>query len=90
MRLRGCPSGLSEYAGRLELRAMFMCIRVGEFVLAVALFGSYAAAAESDAAGFYRPPQLFVMTGFIANTTNGTWGTDFVGSGDWTPQKQLS
>lgn len=43
---------------------------------------------EPDRAAFYRPPQLFVMTGFIANTTNGTWGTDFVGSGDWTPDKQ--
>jgi hypothetical protein len=47
-----------------------------------------ALAAEPDRAAFYRPPQLFVMTGFIANTTNGTWGTDFVGFGDWTPDRQ--
>ena len=49
-----------------------------------------ATAAENDRAEFYRPPQLFVMTGFIANTTNGTWGTDFIGFGDWTPEKQVA
>jgi alpha-L-fucosidase len=37
---------------------------------------------------WYRPPQLFVMTGFIANTTSATWGPDFIGSGLWTPEKQ--
>jgi alpha-L-fucosidase len=37
---------------------------------------------------WYRPPQLFVMTGFIANTTSGTWGPDFTGSGLWSPEKQ--
>jgi len=37
---------------------------------------------------WYQPPQLFVMTGFIANTTSGTWGSDFIGSGAWTPEKQ--
>ena len=39
-------------------------------------------------AAFYEPPQLFVMTGFIANTTSGTWGQDFIGVGKWTPEKQ--
>ena len=39
-------------------------------------------------AAFYEPPQLFVMTGFIANTTSGTWGTDFIVPGQWTPAKQ--
>ena len=42
----------------------------------------------SNRARFYEPPQLFVMTGFIANTTSGTWGTDFVVPGRWTPAKQ--
>jgi hypothetical protein len=28
------------------------------------------------------------MTGFIANTTSGTWGPDFIVTGEWTPQKQ--
>jgi hypothetical protein len=60
-------------------------------ILTVALITLLAATgAEPDRAAFYRPPQLFVMTGFIANTTNGTWGTDFVGSGDWTPGKQVA
>jgi len=37
---------------------------------------------------WYQPPQLFVMTGFIANTTSGTWGSDFIGTGTWTLDKQ--
>jgi hypothetical protein len=28
------------------------------------------------------------MTGFIANTTSGTWGPDFIGTGVWTHEKQ--
>jgi hypothetical protein len=28
------------------------------------------------------------MTGFIANTTSGTWGADFIGTGIWTHEKQ--
>jgi hypothetical protein len=47
-------------------------------------------AAGEEKAAFYRPPQLWVMTGFIANTTSGTWGTDFVGNGEWNPQKQVA
>lgn len=43
---------------------------------------------ESPHAPWYTPPQLFVMTGFIANTTSGTWGADFIVPGEWTPQKQ--
>lgn len=39
-------------------------------------------------AAFYEAPQLFVMTGYIANTTSGTWGTDFITAGKWTPEKQ--
>ena len=42
----------------------------------------------SERAAFYQPPQLFVMTGFIANTTSGTWGTDFIVPGRWTREKQ--
>ena len=57
-------------------------------VLAISLTLCFAPA--EDRAAFYRPPQLFVMTGFIANTTNGTWGRDFVGTGDWTPAKQIA
>jgi hypothetical protein len=63
---------------------------IGLLVAAFALLPSALNAQESEKAPFYKPPQLFVMTGFIANTTKGTWGTDFVGSGDWTPQKQLA
>lgn len=48
------------------------------------------AASSQERAAFYRPPQLFVMTGFIANTTNGTWGTDFIGAGEWTPERARS
>jgi hypothetical protein len=44
--------------------------------------------ARPSRAAFYEPPQLFVMTGFIANTTSGTWGTDFIVPGQWTPEKQ--
>lgn len=67
-------------------------MRVGlwHFVSSTVLIAVGATAAEDDRAAFYRPPQLFVMTGFIANTTNGTWGTDFIGSGAWTPEKQVS
>ena len=36
---------------------------------------------ESQYPAWYQPPQLFVMTGFIANTTSGTWGLDFIGTG---------
>jgi hypothetical protein len=43
---------------------------------------------ESPNAAWYQPPQLFVMTGFIANTTSGTWGQDFIGTGIWTHEKQ--
>lgn len=39
-------------------------------------------------APWYKPPQLFVMTGFIANTTDGVWGTDNIVNGVWTPEKQ--
>jgi hypothetical protein len=43
---------------------------------------------ESQYPAWYQPPQLFVMTGFIANTTSGTWGPDFIGTGIWTLEKQ--
>jgi hypothetical protein len=43
---------------------------------------------ESPYPAWYQPPQLFVMTGFIANTTSGTWGPDFIGTGIWTLAKQ--
>jgi len=43
----------------------------------------------SSRASWYEGPQLFVMTGFIANTTSGTWGADFITPGEWSPQKQL-
>src|SRR5208337_227167 len=46
------------------------------------------ASTESQYPAWYQPPQLFVMTGFIANTTSGTWGRDFIGTGIWTLEKQ--
>jgi hypothetical protein len=63
---------------------------LAHLVSSTVLLAVGATAAENERAAFYRPPQLFVMTGFIANTTSGTWGTDFVGSGNWTTEKQLS
>jgi hypothetical protein len=45
-------------------------------------------ALEINRAPWYEPRQLFVMTGFIANSTSGTWGADFLTRGDWTPEKQ--
>ena len=41
-------------------------------------------------ASWYKPPQLFVMIGFIANTTSGTWGADFIVAGPWSHEKQQS
>ena len=41
-------------------------------------------------APWYEGPQLFVMTGFIANTTGGTWGADFINVGPWSREKQLA
>jgi hypothetical protein len=43
---------------------------------------------QSNRAPWYKPPQLFVMTGFIANTTNGVWGPEYIVNGTWTPAKQ--
>ena len=43
---------------------------------------------ELNRAPWYNPPQLFVMTGFIANTTTGVWGPDYIVNGTWTPAKQ--
>ena len=39
-------------------------------------------------APWYKAPQLFVMTGFIANTTTGVWGPDFIVPGEWSHEKQ--
>jgi Alpha-L-fucosidase/Beta-galactosidase trimerisation domain len=39
-------------------------------------------------APWYKSPQLFVMTGFIANTTTGVWGPDFIVKGQWSHEKQ--
>ena len=50
--------------------------------------GALEADTESQYPTWYQPPQLFVMTGFIANTTSGTWGADFIISGAWTHEKQ--
>jgi hypothetical protein len=47
-----------------------------------------AVSAESQNPSWYQPPQLFVMTGFIANSTSGTWGPDFIGAGAWTRETQ--
>jgi hypothetical protein len=47
-----------------------------------------AASAESQNPAWYQPPQLFVMTGFLANSTSGTWGPDFIGAGPWTRETQ--
>ena len=43
---------------------------------------------EINRAPWYTSPQLFVMTGFIANTTSGVWGADSVIEGEWSPEKQ--
>ena len=61
--------------------------RLGSIILAC-LPNHSSGQSGSNPARFYEPPQLFVMTGFIANTTSGTWGTDFVVPGQWTPAKQ--
>ena len=47
-------------------------------------------AAASARADWYKGPQLFVMTGYIANTTSGTWGLDFIGKGEWSRKQQLA
>jgi hypothetical protein len=47
-----------------------------------------AADPEINRAPWYKPPQLFVMTGFIANSTTGVWGADFLFEGEWTPERQ--
>jgi hypothetical protein len=44
--------------------------------------------AELNRAPWYKPPQLFVMTGFISNTTTGVWGPEYIVNGAWTPAKQ--
>ena len=80
----------AEAAESFGVTSVTLFRTIVHLVAAFALFSSGANAQESEKAPFYKPPQLFVMTGFIANTTNGTWGTDFVGSGDWTPKKQLA
>jgi len=79
-----------EVAENLGITTSTLFRTIVHLVAAFALFSGVVNAQESEKAPFYKPPQLFVMTGFIANTTKGTWGTDFVGSGDWTPQKQLA
>lgn len=43
---------------------------------------------ELNLAPWYKAPQLFVMTGFIANTTTGVWGPDFIVKGKWSHKKQ--
>lgn len=43
---------------------------------------------DLNRAPWYRPPQLLAMTGFIANTTNGIWGRDFIVHGAWSAKKQ--
>ncbi|HVN78360.1 MAG TPA: alpha-L-fucosidase [Terriglobia bacterium] len=57
----------------------------------IALFAStgiYSQDSASARAQFYRSPQLFVMTGFIANTGTGVWGADYIVNGPWTREKQ--
>ena len=61
-------------------------ISIGALLLATAAMAL--CQAGGDRARFYERPQLFVMTGFIANTTSGTWGNDFTVTGKWTPEKQ--
>jgi hypothetical protein len=57
-------------------------------ILCVYLVAPLLSQTGAGRAAFYEAPQLFVMTGYIANTTSGTWGTDFVTAGRWTPEKQ--
>jgi Alpha-L-fucosidase/Beta-galactosidase trimerisation domain len=45
-------------------------------------------APKLNLAPWYKAPQLFVMTGFIANTTTGVWGPDFIIKGEWSHEKQ--
>ncbi|MCP5110455.1 MAG: alpha-L-fucosidase, partial [bacterium] len=46
--------------------------------------------ANANRADWYAGPQLFVMTGYIANSTSGTWGLDFIGKGEWSREQQLA
>src|SRR5450756_1252249 len=57
-------------------------------ILCVCLVAPALGQTGAGRAAFYEAPQLFVMTGYIANTTSGTWGTDFITAGKWTPEKQ--
>jgi len=72
--------------GSLKSKELVAATICACFIHALALSGQSAAPSKYPA--WYQPPQLFVMTGFIANTTSGTWGPDFIGSGIWTHDKQ--
>jgi hypothetical protein len=71
-------------AGRLLMRTFLVVSGLVLLLTVVPMLGS-----NSDtSAPWYKSPQLFVMTGFIANTTSGIWGPDFIVSGQWSPEKQ--
>ena len=68
-------------------------MRHAAIILAVVCLASSAFAADMEITernAFYEGPQLFVMTGYIANTTSGTWGADFIVEGEWSREKQLA
>lgn len=80
------PSGPSTLAGTIPLFAS----PNSSFSGLADASGSVTLQAEPELnrAPWYRARQLFVMTGFIANTTTGDWGPDFIVSGKWTHAKQ--
>ncbi|MFQ6079738.1 MAG: alpha-L-fucosidase, partial [Thermodesulfobacteriota bacterium] len=63
---------------------------VAAITFSVNVGGSFAGSSRTarNRAPWYKPPQLLVMTGFIANTTNGVWGRDFIVNGQWSAKKQ--
>ncbi|HUY12848.1 MAG TPA: alpha-L-fucosidase [Terriglobia bacterium] len=85
----------SSIFGRFQIAhgqmVRWMLFQICMLVLSVVLPVAYSAAGPQSGlnkAPWYKPPQLFVMTGFIANTTDGVWGPDFIVNGEWTPEKQ--
>jgi len=71
---------------------MFTRMRIWSLFVTLMLLPAFRLAAqqqpELNRAPWYQPPQLFVMTGFIANTTTGVWGPEYIVNGTWTPAKQ--
>ena len=73
-------------------RDVWRCLKMRLLFVALVLMPAPRLAAQQqpalNRAPWYKPPQLFVMTGFIANTTTGVWGPEYIVNGTWTPAKQ--